>query len=55
MANSKLVSYVWNGSKANCNVRDHAIDTITLYSSIKTICHISDGRGTITVKPLPNS
>lgn len=31
MANSKLVSYVWNGSKANCNVRDHAIDTITIH------------------------
>lgn len=31
MANSSLVSYVWTGSKTNSNVRDHAIDTITIH------------------------
>lgn len=31
MANSSLVSYVWTGDKSNCNVRDHAIDTITIH------------------------
>lgn len=31
MANSKLATYVWKGSQANSNVRDHVIDTITIH------------------------
>ena len=31
MANSSLATYHWNGSKANCNIRDHVIDTITIH------------------------
>lgn len=31
MSNSSLVSYVWTGSKTNCNVRDHKIDRITIH------------------------
>ena len=31
MANSSLATYIWTGSKANCNVRDHVIDTITIH------------------------
>ncbi len=31
MANSKLATYVWPGSQANSNARDHKIDTITIH------------------------
>lgn len=31
MANSKLATYVWKGSQANSNARDHIIDTITIH------------------------
>ena len=31
MANSKLATYVWPGSQANSNPRDHVIDTITIH------------------------
>lgn len=31
MSNSSLVTYYWNGSKTNCNPRDHKIDRITIH------------------------
>ena len=31
MSYSSLVTYVWKGPKTNCNIRDHAIDTITIH------------------------
>lgn len=31
MANSKLATYIWKGSQANSNPRDHIIDTITIH------------------------
>ena len=31
MSNSTLATYIWKGSKSNCNTRDHAIDTITIH------------------------
>ena len=31
MSNSTLVTYIWRGSKTNCNPRNHIIDTITIH------------------------
>lgn len=31
MSNSSLATYIWTGSKANCNPRDHKIDRITIH------------------------
>ena len=31
MSNSSLATYIWTGSKSNCNVRDHKIDRITIH------------------------
>ena len=31
MSNSTLATYIWRGSKTNCNPRNHIIDTITIH------------------------
>ena len=31
MSNSSLATYIWTGSKTNCNPRDHKIDRITIH------------------------
>ena len=31
MSNSSLATYIWKGSKANCNPRNHKIDRITIH------------------------
>lgn len=50
MSNSKLVTYIWKGSKNNCNPRNHKIDRITIHhwagnGTIENCCNVIIGRG----------